>query len=775
MIPGTDFTETVRLGLAHPIPPWGWALVLAGAAAAGWWGYRRLEGARPARWTLGTLRAVLLVALALLLAGPEMVTERRRVERDWVVVLADRSASLRVTDAPGAPGRSREDQLRDAMAIAWPAWEQAARQRQVQWLGFGGSAFELTTLAGDDGVIGVAWGEPDRLRTDLPASLEQALERVAGRPLAGVVVLSDGRSARPVSDATLRALGTAGVPVYAVPLGGEGALADLALTRVEGPASAFVDDMVRVSAVVERRGRDGESARATVRLVDAATGLVLDSREVEIGAEADVSLAARSTTPGAREWRVELVTTEPDPAPANNSAALTIDLIDRPIRVAYFDGSPRWEQRFLKYHLRREPKIDIAAMLLATNRRYVQDGDIALPAVPRSPEEWAAFDVVILGDLRAQLLSADQLEQVRQHVAERGAGLLWLAGPGGVPGSFAGTALADLLPFRLSEGEPISVWDAPVTMRRAPASDALGVLDLAGGTGDPWPGAVADAATGWSTLRWAQRIDSSALKPTAQVLATLGAGDGRDPTPAVLTMRYGAGRIAYVATDEIWRWRYGRGEALPERFWVPLVRLLARDSLARGGADALLRVEPRRPLVDQPVRVSITVLDQSIADTSGQTMRVELRPQAPPGADAFAAGGETLLLGRETESSAQGSVVTFAVIWTPDEPGVYDLAATDPALAAAGLRERVEVLAPDDELREPAADHAALTALAEATGGAVVHPDQLGDVPGMLPNRERVIEAEPRADPLWDRGWVLALLVGLAALEWIGRRLIRLV
>ena len=115
-------------------------------------------------------------------------------------------------------------------------------------------------------------------------------------------------------------------------------------------------------------------------------------------------------------------------------------------------------------------------------------------------------------------------------------------------------------------------------------------------------------------LRWAQKIDPGTLKPTAEVLASvLPANSGGNPAPIVLSMRYGAGRSVYVGTDEIWRWRYARGEELPERFWIPLVRLIGREGLARAGRSAVLEANPPRTEPMSPVRISLELLDERLA------------------------------------------------------------------------------------------------------------------------------------------------------------------
>jgi len=58
--------------------------------------------------------------------------------------------------------------------------------------------------------------------------------------------------------------------------------------------------------------------------------------------------------------------------------------------------------------------------------KYLQEGEILLDALPRSPEEWARFDVIIMGDLPASMFSREQLDQLKEHIAVRGAGLLWV-------------------------------------------------------------------------------------------------------------------------------------------------------------------------------------------------------------------------------------------------------------------------------------------------------------------------------------------------------------
>jgi hypothetical protein len=86
----------------------------------------------------------------------------------------------------------------------------------------------------------------------------------------------------------------------------------------------------------------------------------------------------------------------------------------------------------------------------------------------------------------------------------------------------------------------------------------------------------------------------------------------------------------------------------------------------------------------------------------------------------------------------------------------------------------VEITAPDDEMREPQADHASLAELAESTGGQVIAPSWLSTVADALPNRELRILGLPEIETLWDKPIAWLVLMILLVAEWVGRRVIRL-
>ena len=116
----------------------------------------------------------------------------------------------------------------------------------------------------------------------------------------------------------------------------------------------------------------------------------------------------------------------------------------------------------------------------------------------------------------------------------------------------------------------------------------------------------------------------------------------------------------------------------------------------------------------------------------------------------------------------------FGATWIPTEPGTFTVRVEDPNLGLSGLAEEVRVALPDDELAHSESDHATLIDLAAETGGRVLSPGDLANLPEALPNRELVIAGPVETERLWDTPLTLVVLLVLLTFEWIGRKLIRL-
>jgi len=741
----------------RPLPSWAWFLVFVFAIAVAVWSYRRLAGAtqkrsRSLRTALVAFRATTLVLLVALISGPTVRFERTRTERDRLVVLVDRSRSLSIADAPG--GTTRDEQLASILRSSQGTLGTIARDKDIDVVGFSGGTF---SLAAKDLDIAAALGKPEGERTDLDAALRQSITRGAGRPLSGVLVLSDGRSSVPVSPETMRLLERDSVPVFTVALGSRERIGDAAITATTSPARAFVRDRVPVEVRVDRGGIAGKLA---VKLVDVATGRELARKDVEETAPANgeevVVLDASTDAAGTHNWRVELVADRPDLVRENDTREFTVEFIDRPLRVLYVEGTSRWEYRYFKNLLIREKDVESSIMLLSADRDFAQEGTAPIARLPRTKEEFAKFDLFVIGDVPSGFFSPDQLAVMRGEVSERGAGLLWIAGERSTPASWEGTPLADLFPFR----PPLALEPrvGASLIKPTNVAERLGVLRLSDDA-DGWPDAFSDANLQWPRLRYVQSVPRARLKPTAEVLAEAeGAGIGAEETTAAVTrMRFGAGEVIFVATDEIWRWRYGQGERYPERFWVPLVRLLARESLVQGNERATISVDPPRVAPGESVVITLRFVDEESAQQSAASVPAEI-----VAADGTPVGRVDLV--------REGGVASATL--PVERVGVFKAVASDPSFGRASAA--FEVVRRDDELRRGDADHEALADLSKRTAGRALDARSITMLPELLPRRARETD-ESVMRTMWDTPGALAALLLLLGLEWIGRRLLRLV
>lgn len=818
-------SEDTAFGWAHPLPGWAWLLIVVAAALIGYGSYVRMQGSRWARMGLGTFRTLLLIAIAVLLAGPSAVRTEITPEPDWLLVMVDRSASMGFEDVERDGSlMSREAQLREALSKQMSLFGEAGlgANRNVVWLGYDREAYPIELGdAADDGAgeagdsaadTLAALGDPTVQATNLRTAIDQALQSAAGRAISGLVLIGDGRSPEPTGEVFADKLLRQDVPVFAVPLGSGEPRLDLAVGRVVSPVSAFAGDLVPVSVTVRRQdvvpGEEGsrsiDLAKVRVRLINADTGEALDEKSLaEIGLDKPVGLQARADEAGELNLSVE-VRYEGDESDAgeeiatrNNSRAVSIAMVDRPLKVLYVEGTARWEYRFLVSMLKREESIDSSILLTDADRGFVQEGDTPISRFPQTAEEIRPYDVIVIGDVHPRFFSERQLGLIREHVATRGAGLLWIGGERHTPGRYAGTELELLLPMTNPSGVgrlvPAEGFELP--MQPTEAAEQLSLLRLSLNTGEEGgvDGGRDANDDGWPTnlpgFRWAQ--DLGVLRPGAQTLGeAVGASSSSstvERSPLVVLYRFGGGEVLYVGTDETWRWRRAGGEVYFEQFWIQLVRKLGRTRVQQLDDRARFVVEPAAVDLGATQLVELTIDDPSLIRDVPRSVRAAVYRAAAQDAEgqdsASGSGGGVigeavseieLRLSADGGGVSSGSRSVYRATWRADRAGRYVLRVIEPTLEALELRALAEVRDPAEELARAATDHDRLIALASATGGAVVPLDELNRLEALVPDRSRELTNQMR-QPLVNTLFALLVLLGLLTLEWALRRGLRLV
>ncbi len=796
---------------------WSWLLpvalaatVLVGLVA---WSYHRAP-ASPTRLACALLKLLGIGILAFCLLEPLWSSQRARPGANLFAIVADDSRSLQLKDQGGA--RSRGEVLRDLLDFQKPGW-----QPQLA------SDFELRRYAFANRLRNVQNFQElafDGRASSLGAALRSIAERFRGRPLAGVLLFTDGNA----TDLPAGRIDAEGLPpVYPVVLGDRTDARDLALAQSAVSQSAFEDAPVTVSAELHAAGFAGE--RVTAQLVD-PTGRVLKEETLSVRRDADalpVRFLIKPERPGLSFYQLRVApksgaaspppasatsTSAPPATPsatsteitlANNARVLPVDRGRGPYRILYVSGRPNWEFKFMNRAAMEDPQLQVVALIRVARReprfefrgyageqsnplfrgfgnqnpeeveRFDQPVLVRLntrdevelrSGFPRVPEELYAYDAVILDDLEAAFFTPEQLTLLQRFVSERGGGFLMLGGTESFrEGGYHRNPVGDML---------------PVYLDRAPEAAASGPVqyDLAReGWLEAWA-RVRDNETGER-----QRLDAMpalsvmnrvrGTKPGASVIATARDQAG-NLLPAVAIQRFGRGRTAAVTLGDLWRWgmRDPASRVDLDKSWRQLLRWLVADVPGRVEVSA----EPVSADPDSSVRLEVRVRDARFQPLDDAAVLIDVQPvtfAADPsaGSGSDPANTNTVRLRAEPAATEPG---LYVASYLPRAGGGYRATAlvTNVVGASEGRAETGwSSEGGAEEFRSLVPNRSLLESIARATRGEVVPIAQLDAFVRQLPQRAAPV-MEAWTSPLWHSPWLFALALACLAAEWGLRR-----
>ncbi len=752
------------------------------------WSYARAAGSFPLRLAAGLLKAVAIVCLALCLIEPLFSSVRPRPGANLFVVAADGSRSMHLTDQ--ASRVTRGEQLQAALAET-SSWQ--ARLSQD---------FDVRRYVFGDRVQPVADFSQlnfDGNRSSLGAALTTIFGRYRGRPLAGLLLLTDGNATDLMQDLPAD---EEIPPIYPVVLGESTSPRDIRVTRVSVSQTNFETSPVTIYVEGECVGYP--NATIVFQLLTQG-GLELQRhslRNERDGQPLAHRFLMRPEEQGINFYRVRMFCRQdeaqlehPERASEatleNNSRLVLVDQAGGPYRVLYVGGRPNWEFKFLRRAIQEDDQVHLVGLVRIAKKepkftfrghlgektnplfrgfgneededaeQYDQpvllrlgvgeDGEELRDGFPKSAEELFRYDALILDELDASFFSQDQLSLIQQFVSERGGGFLMLGGRESfASGKYDRTPIGDLLPVYLD----------PPTNR--PAADAGYKLQLTReGWLQPWTRLRTNEQdeearlAGMPSFRTLNPIQS--IKPGASVLAHVESADNRQ-LPALVVQRFGKGRSAALLVGDLWRWNMRRAnpaESDLEKAWRQTVRWLVADVPARVDAEVRLK------LADPAGAIEIVahVRDEQFQPLDNATVTVQVETPT----------------GNSIELTTSGSDIVpggYEASFSPRKPGAYraQIIATAADGSEVGRRQTGWVTQPATlEFQELQPNRELLAQLAERTGGEVIDLDRLDDFVSSLPNRKIPI-TEPWVYPLWHQWGVLALAISCLAGEWGLRR-----
>lgn len=736
--------------------------------------YRRDAARRSlaVRIMLTSLRLGVLAIAAWIFLDPRYRIETTINRPSRAILLIDKSLSMTVRDQSNVAGTPLTRQ--EAVAAALEKSDLVGNLRaahDIAAYGFGRELVPLDTLARrTDSEAAPAtldfarWMTATDDQTRLGDALLEAVRREQTHPLSGVIVLSDGRSTAggPLEPAA-RLAARAKAPLHGVVIGKSEPPTNLHIGRLTAPARAFVGDEVKIAAPVSGVGLDNPQVEFELAFEPRGGGpaTIIEKKSVSLppdGTPVPLEFLYTPKQTGSLRLRLRTPNNPKETRADDNAAQASLDVVDEKTKVLLLAGGPSHEYRFLRNLLFRDKSMELTILLQSSIDLATQDASRVLRTAPETRDELFGFDVIVAIDTDWTAIAPPARQLIVEWVDARAGGLGLVAGPVHTPRLARDETLseiAQLYPVRLKEvfstdlegRSPREPWPIKLTAEGM-ATDFLRLgetPDLTRSVWERFPG-----------FFWCYPV--TGVKPGANVLATY--SDPRalvsgQPPPAIASQFFGAGRVVYLGSGEMWRLRRV-GDKHHDQFWVKLVRHLGQGRLLRGAGRGSIIVDADDFPTGAPVRVEARILDEAFRPLAAGSAAMKV---TGPGGKA----SELKLL---AETGRPGR---FSGTFTPRQGGEYQLELPVPRTTEVARRQ-ITATVPELEFNDPRADRAALESLARATGGSVRTLDDIAAIPALLDDRSETIVLSSPPVSLWDRWWVMVLAAALLSAEWIIRK-----
>lgn len=735
--------------------PWSpfltWSVVaFAGALFLGSYALIRRElGSKFSTLTILLFRAAGFALLVFLLLQPSVFLTRTDDIPPPVAVLIDTTASMGVTDKG-----NKESRLRESLSII-------REEKLIRWLEEHSQPriFEMTSGITEIETKKLSSGlDAKGMATSLGLAFRHVKEEYKAGDLAAVFLFSDGRDNAGIDPA--ESAKHLGAPVYAVGLGRKRAPnekveeKDLAVARAAHDSRVIVGHTTDITVTINMKGYDARSVPVELALDDkvisrSAVSLSPDRPEREI------TLKLIPEEPGQFVYVVRVPAEPEEKNKGNNEKPIPIYVTDPVARVLYVEERPRWDFKYLSRVLSDYKNIRHTAVVrMGPDKSTVQGSDPteAATLATMEPAQILRLKAFIIGDVPKSFFSPDQLTTIATFV-EQGGALLLLSGRKcfGAEG-FAGSPLAQLLPFELT-GEA-NYSETPFSVSLTPDGRAHPAFQS---VQHDW----ASAPQLISLLR------VGALRPGATAL--MKAEDGSD-SPVVVAQRYGKGKVGVVLTDSTWRWKLGMADGVVQTdyhalFWRQIIDWLMPDQKAEKETRAVQLIADKLHYeLNEMVNLTVTALDTD--GSLAKQAEVECRIFTPDGkvVKKSAIFGK---IGGAGGVQAEGFLASFPT----HVSGKFKVVATATHEGRNLGRDEVSFAVGDTsvEMAETDPDHDLLRAVAKATSGKFYEP-------GTVAQMRKDFNVKPKKNTwtekreIWNEWWVFLCFIGLVTAEWAVRK-----
>ena len=716
--------------------------VMVLSAWLGWSIWQR-NGRRGKVGLLELLRFAAVTLLAFTFLQPEYVRLIERTEQPQVAILNDLSGSMLTRDV-----------VSTNEIITRSEWlEEQTKREYWKPLETGSEVMIESFAAPPDLSATNAVAQPREIGTDLTAALSGLIEQQ--KNLKAVLMLTDGDwnlGPSPIGVATR--FRDQEIPIYSIVTGQDQPIADLSLEEVTAPAYGLFGEQIAIPFTIQSHLPRDVSTEISLM----SNREVLASKKITLPANSRLrdSIMWYPREVGEFNLRLDFPVEVDEALRDNNSADFHIAVRVVKLSVLVVDSQPRWEYRFLRNALARDPGVDLNCVLLHP-KIAPGGGRDYLSSFPGSREMLSRYDVIFLGDVGVgeHQLSESDAELIKGLVEQQGSGLVFMPGRRGNHLSLMNSELNELMPVVLDDERPKGVGmnnESVLTLSNLGRGHLLTRFDADEMVNDQI----------WKMLPgfyWSTAVTKS--RPGTEVLAVhseLRNQFGRIPLLAIRNA--GRGKVLFMGTDSAWRWRRGVEDKFHYRFWSQVARWMAHKRHLAEKEGIRLSFTPETPKVGDRVFMQATVLDEAGFPLEDGEVNGEI---ISPGGQ-----GEQLEL-----TEVEGGWGVYSTEFLPQEGGAYQIKIDSPEHDRE-LETKIVVSLPKREKLGRPVNRPVLAEIASITQGESANTYNLDEIIQKISVLPEPQPAELRTR-LWSNSWWGGTILLFLVIYWTGRKLAGLI
>jgi hypothetical protein len=571
--------------------------------------------------------------------------------------------------------------------------------------------------------------------TDIAAALRRVKEAAATTNIRAVVLLTDGNvtaGSNPIYDAE-----ELGLPIFTVGIGDTSEQRDVLVRKVLSNSIAYVGSKVPVHATVKSSGYNGERVEVMVR--DAAQ--LLDRRVLTLSPgtrEYAVPFTIVPQSEGTHKFTVEVARLPDELSFENNRSTFFVNVLNSKMRVVLIAGAPSPDVAFIRRSFETDPNVDVKTFIERGSGEFYE-GSVTSSVVRD------ADCLVLIGFPQAQ--TPGSVLDALSEAVQAGKPLFLI-----LSRTVDFTKLRVLephLPVTFQGGTP-EEYQAFFTVPESQRTNAILKLSLA------------DGAEAWSNLAPLFKLRVNArVKPEAEVLATTRVLTIVTGEPFLVRRHVNRRKSLALLGYGIWRWKMlsentSAGESLLDEFLSNAIRwLTTRED------DRRVRVQPLKQAFSGQERVEF----------SGQVYDENYRPMDEAQiAVTVTRGNQTAEIALTPLGNGQ-----YEGFFEALDEGDYQFTAKVNVNHTVLAEERgtFSVGGLNVEFLETRMNKELLEQLAARTGGKYFDPaaastlvQSVSSLPNFTPRE--IVRTEHHE--LWNRSWMLVLVLGLFSIEWFVRK-----